>query len=89
MSQADWKLLDQALGMIRLTLARNVVFNIMKEKTIGYLIKALSNIYEKPSIFNKIYHTHHLFNLKMKKEAFVTNHINESNLLASSRSIRY
>ena len=34
MEQADWDLLDrQALGVVRLTLARNVAFNIVKEKT--------------------------------------------------------
>ena len=34
MTDEDWALLDrQALGVIRFTLARNVAFNIVKEKT--------------------------------------------------------
>ena len=46
MEQTDWDLLDrQALGMVRLTLARNVAFNIVKEKTTADLMKALSNMY--------------------------------------------
>ncbi|KAE8720675.1 V-type proton ATPase subunit G3 [Hibiscus syriacus] len=40
----DWALLDrQALGVIRLTLSRNVAFNIAKEKTTAGLMAALSN----------------------------------------------
>ena len=56
MKQAYWDLLDrQALGVIRLTLARNVAFNIVKGKTTADLMKALSNMYEKPSESNKIF----------------------------------
>ena len=55
MEQADWDLLDrQALGVVRLTLARNVAFNIVNKKTTADLMKALSNMYEKPSDSNKI-----------------------------------
>ena len=47
MTEEKWKLMDrQALGLIRLTLSRNVAFNIVKEKTTSDLLKALSNIYE-------------------------------------------
>ena len=35
-----------------LTLHRNVAFNIMKEKTMSDMLKALSNMYEKPSTMN-------------------------------------
>ncbi|KHN11113.1 Retrovirus-related Pol polyprotein from transposon TNT 1-94, partial [Glycine soja] len=55
MRQEEWNLLDrQALGVIRLTLAKNVAFNIVNEKTIAGLMKALSDMYEKPSAVNKI-----------------------------------
>ena len=48
MTEEKWNLKDrQALGLIRLTLSRNVAFNIEKEKTTSGLLKALSNIYEK------------------------------------------
>ncbi|WVZ14797.1 hypothetical protein V8G54_012363 [Vigna mungo] len=43
MKDEDWILLDrQALGVIRLTLSRNVAFNIAKEKTTMGLMTALS-----------------------------------------------
>ena len=49
MTTEQWKLKDrQALGLIWLTLSRNVAFNIIKEKTTLDLLKALSNMYEKP-----------------------------------------
>ncbi|KHN11411.1 Retrovirus-related Pol polyprotein from transposon TNT 1-94, partial [Glycine soja] len=55
MKQEEWNLLDrQALGVIKLTLTKNVAFNIVNEKTTAGLMKALSNMYEKPSAANKI-----------------------------------
>ncbi|KHN35463.1 Retrovirus-related Pol polyprotein from transposon TNT 1-94, partial [Glycine soja] len=66
MKQEEWNLLDrQALGVIRLTLAKNVAFNIVNEKTTAGLMKALSDMYEKPSVANKVYLMRRLFNLKM------------------------
>ena len=45
MKQEKWNLLDrQALGVIRLTLAKNIAFNIVNEKTTVGLMKALSDI---------------------------------------------
>ena len=56
MTTEQWKLKDrQALGLIRLTLSKNVAFNIIKEKTTSDLLKVLSNMYEKPSAMNKVY----------------------------------
>ena len=67
MTEEKWKLKDrQALGLIRLILSRNVAFNIVKETTSG-LLKALSNMYEKPSAMNKVYLMRRLFNLKMSE----------------------
>ena len=64
MMKEKWKLKDrQTLGLIRLTLTRNVAFNIVKEKTTSGLLKALSNMYEKPSVMNKVYLMRRLFNL--------------------------
>ena len=46
MTEEKLKLKDhQALGLIQLTLSRNVVFNIVKEKTTSDLLKALSSMY--------------------------------------------
>ena len=50
MRAKEWALLDrQVLGVIKLTLSRSVTHNVVKEKTIVDLMKALSDMYEKPS----------------------------------------
>ncbi|KMT18040.1 hypothetical protein BVRB_2g032330 [Beta vulgaris subsp. vulgaris] len=54
--EAKWKVLDrQAVAVVRLTLARTMVFNVKDIKTTAGLIKALSDMYEKPSAMNKVY----------------------------------
>jgi len=90
MKQEEWNLLDrQALGVIRLTLAKNIAFDIRNEKTIAGLMKVLSNMYEKPSAANKVYLMRRLFNLKMGEGIFVTDHINEFNtILAQLESVQ-
>ena len=63
MTEEKWKLKDrQALGLIWLTLSRNVAFNIVKENTTSGVLKALSNMYEKPTAINKVYLMRRLFN---------------------------
>ena len=72
MTEEKWKLKDsQDLGLIRLSFLKNVPFNIMKEKTMSGLLKALSNNYEKPSAMNKVYLMRRLFNLQMSVNMFV------------------
>ena len=84
MKQEEWDLLDrQALGVVRLSLAKNVAFNIVNEKTTAGLIKALSNMYEKPSAANKVYLIRQLVNTKMREGASVTDHVNEFNSILS------
>ena len=81
MTTEQWKLKDrQALGLIRLTLSRNVAFNISKEKTTSDLMKALANMYEKPSAINKVYLMRRLFNLQMSEGESVVDHINKFNI---------
>nr|KYP53220.1 Retrovirus-related Pol polyprotein from transposon TNT 1-94 [Cajanus cajan] len=81
-SQEDWELLDwQGLGVVKLTLAKNVAYNIVNEKMTYGLIKALSNIYEKPSTSNKVFLIRQLVNTKMGEGASVTDHVNEFNSL--------
>lgn len=59
-------LLDrQVLGVIRLTLSRSVVHDILQKKTTTGLTAAFSSIYERPSANNKVYIMKNLFNLKM------------------------
>ncbi|KAL5823751.1 hypothetical protein ACOSQ4_021651 [Xanthoceras sorbifolium] len=87
MKEEDWNLLDrQALGVIRLTLSRNVAFNIVKEKTTAGLITALSNMYEKPSASNKVHLMRRLFNLRMAEGASVAQHLNEQNTITTQLS---
>ena len=87
MTMEQWKLKDrQALGMIQLTLSRNVAFNIIKEKKTSDLLKALSNMYEKPSIMNKVYLMRRLFNLQMSEGRSIADHINKFNMIVSQLS---
>ncbi|KAE8695859.1 U-box domain-containing protein 31 [Hibiscus syriacus] len=87
MKNEDWALLDrQALGVIRLTLSRNVAFNIAKEKTTVGLMAALSSMYEKPSTSNKVHLMRRLFNLRMAKGASVAQHLNKLNTITTQLS---
>ncbi|VFQ93400.1 unnamed protein product [Cuscuta campestris] len=80
MSDADWASLDRkAMSVIRLSLTKNVAFNILKEKTAKGIMDALSNMYEKPSAANKIFLIRELVNTKMKEGTSVTEHINKLN----------
>ena len=86
-TEDDWNLLDrQALGVIRLTLSRNVAFNIVKEKTTTGLMAALSSMYEKPSASNKVHLMRRLFNLRMTEGASVAQHLNELNTITTQLS---
>ncbi|VFQ86421.1 unnamed protein product [Cuscuta campestris] len=80
MSDADWAILDRkALGVVRLSLAKSVAFNIVNETTTHGLMKALSNMYEKPSALNKVFLIRQLVNTRMREGASVTIHINQFN----------
>ncbi|GKA02268.1 hypothetical protein Tco_0674933 [Tanacetum coccineum] len=47
MKAEDWTLLDrQALGAVRLSLAKNIAYNVVNKKTTYNLLKALSNMLE-------------------------------------------
>lgn len=87
MKEEDWKLLDRkTLGVIRLTLSRNVAFNIAKEKTTASLMKALESMYEKPSASNKVHLMRRLFNLWMAEGASTAHHLNELNTVTTQLS---
>ena len=77
MKTEEWNLLDrQVLGVIHLTLSKNVVYNVAKEKTIMGLMQALAEMYEKPFANNKVYFMKKLFNLKMFESGPVVEHLN-------------
>ncbi|VFQ80704.1 unnamed protein product [Cuscuta campestris] len=67
------------MSVIRLSLTKNVAFNILKEKTAKGIMDALSNMYEKPSAANKVFLIRELVNTKMKEGTSVTEHINKLN----------
>ncbi|XP_024021224.1 uncharacterized protein LOC112091537 [Morus notabilis] len=72
MKDEEWQILDrQVLGMIRLTLTKNVAHNVAKEKTASGLIAVLSDMYEKPTANNKVHLMKKLFNLKMSDDGSV------------------
>ena len=87
MKAEEWALLDrQVLGVIRLTLSRSVAHNVVKEETTTDLMKALSDMYEKPSANNKVHLMKKLFNLKMAENDSVAQHLNEFNTITNQLS---
>ena len=82
MGKAEWEHLDrQALGVVRLTLARNVAFNVMGATTTFDLMETLGSMYEKPSAANKVFLMRRLFNLEMHDGTTMADHINEFNVI--------
>ena len=87
MKDEKWALLDkQVLGVIRLTLSRSFAHNVVKEKIIADLMKALSGMYEKPSTNNNVHLMKKLFNLKLAKNASIAQHLNEFNTITNQLS---
>ena len=74
------------MGVIRLTLSRSVAHNVVKEKTTIDLMKALSSMYEKLSVNNKVHLMKKLFNLKMAENASIAQHLNEFNTITNQLS---
>nr|GEU48793.1 retrovirus-related Pol polyprotein from transposon TNT 1-94 [Tanacetum cinerariifolium] len=88
MKVEDWTLLDRkALGVVTLSLAKNVAYNVVNEMTTYDLIKALFNMYEKPSASNKVFLIRQLVNTKMKEGASIEDHVNEFNSILSRKDI--
>uniref|UniRef100_A0A803NCW4 CCHC-type domain-containing protein n=1 Tax=Chenopodium quinoa TaxID=63459 RepID=A0A803NCW4_CHEQI len=80
MKEDEWKVLDkQALGVIRLTLAKSVAYNVKDVTTTIGVIKALSNMYEKPSAMNKVFLMRRLFEIEMNDSGSAPEYINEFN----------
>jgi hypothetical protein len=84
MTEAVWKDLDKkARATIRLTLTKEVAYNILKETTAKGIMDSLSSMYEKPSAANKIFLIRELVNMRMGEGDSVTNHINNINSILS------
>ena len=87
MDEEEWNLLDrQVLGVIRLTLSKNLAHNVAKEKTTAGMMKVLTDMYEKPSANNKVFLMKRLFHLKMDEGAGVATHVNEFNTIVNQLS---
>ena len=87
MDNSEWALLDRkALTVVRLSLSKSVVHNVVKEKTTTGLMVASFSMYKKPSANNKVYLMKNLFNLKMAKGASVAHHLNEFNTITNQLS---
>ena len=89
MSGAKWASLDRkAMFVIRLSLSKNVSFNILKEKTTKGIMETLSNMYEKSSAANKVFMIRELVNTRIKEDSSVTKQINKTNsILARLMSV--
>jgi hypothetical protein len=83
----EWEILDRKdLGMIQLSLAASVDFNISKEKTTKGLMDALAKLYEKPSASNKVFLMKRLINMKMLEGGSVADHLNDFNTITNKLS---
>ncbi|KAK9057920.1 hypothetical protein SSX86_022759 [Deinandra increscens subsp. villosa] len=83
-TQEEWGKLDKkAKAIIRLSLSKDVAFNILKETTAKGIMDALSNMYEKPSAANKVYLIRELVNTRMQEGSSVIVHINNMNSILS------
>jgi hypothetical protein len=87
MKDGEWEVLDRkALGMIQLSLAASMAFNISKENTMKELMDALDKLYEKPSVSNKVFLMKRLFNMNMSEGGSVAYHLNEFNIVTNQLS---
>ena len=87
MSDADWAVLDKkALSFVRLTLAKNLAFNVKNVTSTTYIMEVLADTYEKPFASNKVHLMRRLFNLKMVDNTRVFDHVNEFNGIISHLS---
>ena len=68
MKDEEREIIDRkSLGMIRMSLAASVAFNISKEKTKKELMDTLAKLYEKPLASNKLFLMKRLFNMNMSE----------------------
>ena len=67
-------------------MSRFVAHNVIKEKITAGLMKALSSMYEKSSVNNKVHLMKKLFNLKMAENASIAQYLNEFNTITNQLS---
>jgi hypothetical protein len=83
----EWVILDRkTLGTVSLFLETLMAFNISKQNTMKDLTNTLDKLYEKPSTYNKVFLLKQLFNMKMLKDGFDFDHLNEFNMVTNQLS---
>ena len=83
----EWEILDRKdLGMIRLSLAVLLAFNISKENTKKGLMDTFAKLYGKPSASNKVFLMKRLFNMKISEGGSIAYHLNEFNTVTNQLS---
>ena len=84
MEEANWNLLDwQVLGVIPLTLTKNMAHNVAEAETTIDMMNTLSNMYEKSFANNWVFLMKKLFNLKMREDTSAIAQLNELNTIIS------
>ena len=84
MSVTDWAVFDRKdLGFVRLTLSKNVAFNVKKVTSTTKIMNVLADTYEKPSASKKLHLMRRLFNLKMIDSTRFAHHVNKFNGIIS------
>ena len=87
MSAIEWRSLDEIVrSTIRIHLAENVYFSMVKETVTFALWEKLQTVYEKKSSSAKFILIRQVFNMKMKETEPVTSHINIFNWVLAELS---
>ena len=80
MSDEDWEELEaRAVSTIQLSLAPELKYSVMNEKSPSQLREKLEKVYTSKSLTNRLYLKKQLYELKMSEERDVRDHINNFN----------
>ena len=83
MTNEEWNKQDRkVIATIHQYLAKNVYFNVSREKTAEGLWKKLHDLYENMAS-NKVFLMKNLYTLKMKEDASVVEHLNAFNIITN------
>eukprot|EP00253_Pinus_taeda_P020785 PITA_20785 len=85
-SDEEWKKLDRkAKSTIRLCVSNSLLLNVSGEATKKALWEKLGTLYQSKSLVNKLCLRKKLYNLRMKDEDSVTEHLNAFNIVVVSQ----
>jgi len=84
MEDDEWNDIDFcAKATIILCLSEEVLYNVMNEETITGLWRRLESLYMTKSLSNKLFMKNQLYNLWMKKDTSILQHLNTFNRILS------